>query len=257
MKNRTVYWIFIGILVLAFAISAWNPTTQPETSTIKDVQSADDLETADDDSNAQVPGKNPKLPEADMVINGVEDSGTYSSPNGEIITKVDVRLGSEIHTFTQDTADSCLEISGIGTDTVEVNKIGNGKDCRGLNRIGLYFGTEEEQDEGGRYNVPEPTIMPAEPPSTRGRALQDADVVIDEDKTEITDTNSFTTPEGQTIAEVVIKAGQGIFSFTEDSNDGCYEVIGIGTGSVQVNRLREGRDCKEIGSIGIFYGEQE
>lgn len=85
--------------------------------------------------------------------------------------------------------------------------------------------------------------------SQGGGQFPDADEVIPNP----TDENVINSPAGQTYSEVQIKSGPDIFTFTEDGNDGCFEVIGIGTSSVQVNRIGEGRDCKEIGSIGLQY----
>lgn len=87
--------------------------------------------------------------------------------------------------------------------------------------------------------------------SHAGGQFSGADEVINNP----TDENLFSSPTGQDYIEVQIKTGPNILSFTEDFNDGCYEIHGLGTATIVINRVGEGRDCKEIGGIGLFYGE--
>jgi hypothetical protein len=87
--------------------------------------------------------------------------------------------------------------------------------------------------------------------SKGGGQFPDADEVIPNP----TDENVITSPGGQTYAEVQIKSGPDIFTFTEDVNDGCFEIIGIGSSTVQVSRIGDGKDCKEIGGIGLKYAD--
>jgi hypothetical protein len=63
------------------------------------------------------------------------------------------------------------------------------------------------------------------------------------------DTETLTAPAGQVITAVSIKAGTECIVFDADTNDGCYSVEGIGTGTVIVTRVGSGPDCKEISHI--------
>jgi hypothetical protein len=98
----------------------------------------------------------------------------------------------------------------------------------------------------------EPTAPGASGDAAKGGGqFPDADEVISNP----TDENEISSPAGQNYSEVQIKSGPDIFTFTEDVNDGCFEIIGFGTDTLQVNRIGEGKDCKEIGGIGLKYSE--
>lgn len=62
------------------------------------------------------------------------------------------------------------------------------------------------------------------------------------------------------IKKVIVKAGsqnQGDACFEFDqapANDGCYEVLGLGTSTVTVIKVGEGRNCKDISHVE-FYGD--
>ncbi len=72
------------------------------------------------------------------------------------------------------------------------------------------------------------------------------------------------TYEGDTvITRVIIKAGSAqstdgnqCTEFTEDGENGCYEVEGLGTTSVTVTKIGDGPDCKDI-SHASFYADSE
>lgn len=60
----------------------------------------------------------------------------------------------------------------------------------------------------------------------------------------------WTAPEGQVITKVVIKSGQGCFTFTSNGTDGCYWVTGIGTQSAKASRVgNPSSDCQEISHV--------
>jgi hypothetical protein len=98
----------------------------------------------------------------------------------------------------------------------------------------------EATEPGGSENIPQ-----------GGGQLRDADEVFEEPP----DENEFSSPAGQIYVEVLVKRGPDTSSFTEDLNDGCVEIVGLGTSTVVINRVGEGRDCKEFGGIGLIYGE--
>lgn len=59
---------------------------------------------------------------------------------------------------------------------------------------------------------------------------------------------------GAAYGEVRIKSGPDWVIFTSDGNDGCYEVSGIGTDTVSVEKVgKNGPDCKELDRIDLFY----
>jgi hypothetical protein len=63
---------------------------------------------------------------------------------------------------------------------------------------------------------------------------------------------TYTTSPGKVISEVGIKSGTGCFYFTEDGSDGCYQVFGIGTQTVNVQRIGSGSSCQAISHIIIY-----
>jgi hypothetical protein len=115
-----------------------------------------------------------------------------------------------------------------------------------------------DDDDGGQEDQEAtPALTPVEegdPGEEReppGGALRSADEVYED----LGDENEFTSRAGQIYVEVLIKGGPTTFSFTEDTDNGCYQISGLGTSTVTVNRVGEGRDCKEIGGLGLVYGE--
>lgn len=66
----------------------------------------------------------------------------------------------------------------------------------------------------------------------------------------------WTAPEGATIWKVVIKAGRETFPFESDGFDGCYNVSGLGTQTVVVERVgEESPECQEISYVDFWWQE--
>src|SRR5690606_16771175 len=70
---------------------------------------------------------------------------------------------------------------------------------------------------------------------------------------------------GNIVSGVCIKSGSNSFGDKQHSEvldngkyeDGCYEVSGVGTQIVTVERLGSGPDCKEISHIDVVITEDE
>jgi hypothetical protein len=73
-----------------------------------------------------------------------------------------------------------------------------------------------------------------------------------DDKIEGTGPFTYTTSAGKVISEIIIKAGQNCVSFTSSGSDGCYEVSGIGTQTVTIKRIGDGKTCQEISNVLIY-----
>jgi len=68
-------------------------------------------------------------------------------------------------------------------------------------------------------------------------------------KTEASDSDTeVTSPEGLVVCGVQIKAGQGLYTFYENGEDGCFKVEGLGTSSVTVSELGN-PGCHDISHI--------
>jgi hypothetical protein len=74
------------------------------------------------------------------------------------------------------------------------------------------------------------------------------------------ESSPFTYSGEQIINKVIVKAGSEqstddpCTEFTQDGNNGCYAVIGLGTTNVSVTKIGEGRNCKDISHVE-FYSE--
>jgi hypothetical protein len=61
---------------------------------------------------------------------------------------------------------------------------------------------------------------------------------------------TINAPAGSVVTAVSIKAGRDCLGpFTEDFNDGCYAVSGLGTATVTIERIGSGPTCKEISHV--------
>jgi hypothetical protein len=70
-------------------------------------------------------------------------------------------------------------------------------------------------------------------------------------------TNPYTYTAPIIISHLYIKSGspqqgEACYLFTEDGSDGCYEVSGLGTNIVTVERIGSGQDCKQISHIEFY-----
>lgn len=60
---------------------------------------------------------------------------------------------------------------------------------------------------------------------------------------------TLTAPAGSIFSQVWVKASNVCTSYTQDTNDGCYEVLGIGTATVTVTKVGVGPACSDISHI--------
>ena len=69
---------------------------------------------------------------------------------------------------------------------------------------------------------------------------------------------SYEVNDDQVITGICIKAGHDMFDdghsdlIGNGTYEGCYEVSGIGTSKVSVNRLEDGSSCKEVSHIDVY-----
>lgn len=115
-----------------------------------------------------------------------EDTGgtivTIVADSGHIITSVTVKAGSEqssdstCTTYTADGTYSCYAVSGLGTGSVTVTKVGSGSECKDISHL------EAIQEL--------PTTTPTDPPTPTETPTE----VPTEDPTEVPTENPFETP---------------------------------------------------------------
>ena len=104
---------------------------------------------------------------------------TWSLPaeSSSYFRKVVVKAGSDnqdggaCYTFDQDGSDGCYAVSGIGTKTVTIQKIGSGPDCKDISHWLAYWwadhlGTPTPTPTTPPEDTPTPTPTPSRPTST-------------------------------------------------------------------------------------------
>lgn len=105
-----------------------------------------------------------------------EDTGgvtvTISADLGFIINSVTVKAGSEqssdgsCTTFTQDGTYACYAISGIGTSSVTVTKVGSGPDCKDISHLeAIQVIVPTENPTATNTPTETPTDTPTETPT--------------------------------------------------------------------------------------------
>lgn len=68
-------------------------------------------------------------------IDNPGDEEVFTAPDGQVIDRVFIKAGQDCFEFTQDTAGPCYTVSGIGTQTVTVRRVGTGPGCRQISHI--------------------------------------------------------------------------------------------------------------------------
>lgn len=76
------------------------------------------------------------------------------------------------------------------------------------------------------------------------------------------DGEQFVTDINKRWVKAIIKAGsqnQGdaCFEFTQDGDNGCYAVFGLGTDTAHAVKIGSGRDCKDISHVEFFAEDVE
>jgi hypothetical protein len=62
----------------------------------------------------------------------------YIYNSSHIITSLFIKAGNSCYQFTQDGSELCYSVSGLGTNTVIVDRIGSGPDCKEISHIEFY-----------------------------------------------------------------------------------------------------------------------
>jgi hypothetical protein len=127
------------------------------------------------DSPPECLGTNPNV---DGSITGSDDLVEHMVDAGNVVTGVCIKSGQLDHTGPlQDgfydgegapasEADACYEVSGVGTDTVTVERVGvPSSDCQELSHIDVLF-EEEETPTSTPTSTPTPTTTAVTPTAT-------------------------------------------------------------------------------------------
>jgi hypothetical protein len=62
---------------------------------------------------------------------------------GSPITQVAIKAGNECILFPPETSNDCYTVSGLGTTTVTITRIGSGRDCKEISHIEFTTGPVE------------------------------------------------------------------------------------------------------------------
>jgi hypothetical protein len=73
-------------------------------------------------------------------VTGTDDLVTASAPSGNVVTGVCIKAG-QLHTgpLANGTHFACYVVSGVGTQTVTVTRVGSGPDCQAISHIDVLF----------------------------------------------------------------------------------------------------------------------
>lgn len=106
-------------------------------------------------------------------VDGDEDEREYTDPDGDIITGVCIKSGSnmfgdghsEALTSDGDYEDDCYTIEGIGTSTVTVTRNFDESNCQGISHLDIYTQVEEPTPTPTEEPSPTPTEEPSPSPT--------------------------------------------------------------------------------------------
>jgi hypothetical protein len=68
------------------------------------------------------------------------ESYTIVAPAGSVVTTVAIKAGNSCTIYTSDSSGPCYAVSGIGTPTVTVTRIGSGSACKEISHIEYLTG---------------------------------------------------------------------------------------------------------------------
>jgi hypothetical protein len=89
-------------------------------------------------------------------IDNPGDFEVITAPAGSVITAVAIKAGTECFVFPPLTSNDCYSVSGLGTSTVTIERIGSGPACKEISHIEFSTGPGEQP----------PPPPPPPPPTT-------------------------------------------------------------------------------------------
>jgi hypothetical protein len=78
--------------------------------------------------------------EGGTKIDNPGDSEVIEAPAGSVITQVAIKAGRDCFFFPPLTSNDCYSVSGLGTSTVTITRIGSGPDCKEISHIEYTIG---------------------------------------------------------------------------------------------------------------------
>ena len=148
MNHKRIFFLLTTLLILSFACRSFTVTFNTDNDENKilltpQVEDSNDDELESPVTETVTSGDGSKgggqFPDADEVVANPSNTNIITSPSGEIYSQVQIKAGPDIFVITQDINNGCFEVSGIGTSTVMVNRIGDGPDCKHIGGIGLFY----------------------------------------------------------------------------------------------------------------------
>jgi hypothetical protein len=92
-------------------------------------------------------GQNAECKDVPDVESGSGSLKTYTAPSGQVVTGVCIKSGTNMFSDSHSGVlgngnyeNNCFVVSGIGTQTVTVTKIGSGNNCQDISHIDVYTG---------------------------------------------------------------------------------------------------------------------
>jgi hypothetical protein len=69
------------------------------------------------------------------------ESYTITAPAGSVVTTVAIKAGNSCIVYTSDSSGPCYSVSGLGTSTVVITRVGSGSGCKEISHIEYLTGT--------------------------------------------------------------------------------------------------------------------
>jgi hypothetical protein len=89
---------------------------------------------------------------------------TYTTSAGKIISQITLKAGQECVTFTSNGNDGCYNVSGLGSQTVSLTRVGDSKDCKEISHVLIHTtpGSKPTEEPKVTTTITKP---PTEPPA--------------------------------------------------------------------------------------------
>jgi hypothetical protein len=157
MKRRVGVWI-VGFAVAMFPVLLSCNARDTSSPTAPDRSAA-----SDDGGSATANRPKERCAPGGSRVEGGDPVTEFTAPAGQVVTGVCVKAGTGLSTFILDGAGICYSVSGIGTGSVTVTRIGEGPVCKGISHVDFYL-TPQPVPTPTPTPIPTPTPTPTPTP---------------------------------------------------------------------------------------------
>ena len=131
-----------------------------------------------------------KCNDAPGSANTTNNFASLTAPSGKVVNSICIKSGSNMfgdgHSdrLTTNTTyeNGCYEVTGIGSQTVTVKKVGSGNNCQDLSHVDVYFNVPQPSPTFTPINSP--TVTPTLTPTPNTSSTPTPTQSVNEDKEE-------------------------------------------------------------------------